>query len=78
MPRGAGMSLTFNQPTQVAPFIQIQTIPTRMHQKWKEIIDIVCKTTNGLSEDQLLTKSSIEVKDNSVVKVIPSRHSSLS
>ena len=31
------------------PFIQVQTLPPSMHHKWKEIIDIVCKTTNGKS-----------------------------
>ena len=30
-------------------FVQIQTLPPSMHHMWKEIIDIVCKTTNGKS-----------------------------
>ena len=30
-------------------FIQIQTLPPRMHhQKWKDIIDFVCKSTNEI------------------------------
>ena len=28
-------------------FIQIQTLPPSMHHKWKGIIDIACKETNG-------------------------------
>ena len=30
-------------------FVQIQTLPLSMHPKWKEIIDIVCKTMNEKS-----------------------------
>ena len=38
-----------------------------MHHKCREIIDIVCKTTNGNIRDQLPTKSPIEFEDNSIV-----------
>ena len=44
------------------PFIQIQTLPPSMHHKWKELIDIVCKTTNGKFNSQ----RPIEFKDNSI------------
>lgn len=37
-------------------FIQIWTLPSSMHYKWKEILDIACKTTNN---HKILTKSSI-------------------
>ena len=43
-------------------FIQIQTLPPSMHHKWKEIIDIVCKTTNKIIGEQLPTKSPIDLK----------------
>ena len=31
-------------------FVQIQSLPLNMHHKWKEMIDIVCKTTTETSE----------------------------
>ena len=45
-------------------FIHIPALPLSVHYKWKETIHIVCKTTYG---DQPLTKSPVELKDNSKV-----------
>ena len=45
---GAKMSPAPNEP-KYALFIQIQKLPLSMHHKWKNVIDIVCKTTNGES-----------------------------
>ena len=36
-----------------------------MHHKWEELIEFVCKTTNGKPQGQLLTKSPIELTENS-------------
>ena len=30
--------------------VEIQILPPSMHHKWQEIIDIVCKTSNGKLE----------------------------
>jgi hypothetical protein len=50
-------------------FIQIQRLPPSMHHhEWKEIIDSVCKTTNGkIIGDQLPTESLIVLEENSNV-----------
>ena len=45
---GAKMSPALDEPKYVL-FIQIQKLPLSMHHKWKNVIDIVCKTTNGKS-----------------------------
>ena len=47
------------------------TLPPPSMHKWKAIIAFIYKTTNGKSEDQLPTKSSIELKKYSsiIVKV---------
>ena len=37
-------------------FVQIQTLPPRLHHKWKEIIE-VCKKPMKIIGDQLPTKS---------------------
>ena len=48
-------------------FIQIQTIPPSMHQKWEETIDIVCKATNGkLWGTNSRWKVPLSFKDNSI------------
>ena len=45
-------------------FIQIQTLPLRMHHKWKELV----KQNNQwqIIVDQLLTKVTFESTDNSI------------
>ena len=53
----------------LALFIQIQTLPPSMHQKWKEIFEIVCKKKPiEVAGDQLPnpSKSPIELEDNSI------------
>jgi hypothetical protein len=46
MSRGAKLRLALNIRNRLL-FIQIQPVPLRLHYKWIEINDIVCKTTNG-------------------------------
>ena len=59
--RGAKMSLTLNDQTRIL-FIEIQTLPPSMHQKWKVIFDLVCKNTNGkIIGDQLPTENLLEL-----------------
>ena len=42
-------------------FAQIQAPPPSMHHKWKEIIDIGCKTSD---ENSLVTSSPVDLMDN--------------
>ena len=44
MPRGAKIGWSSMKGTRLL-FIQIQTLPSSGHHKWKEIIDFVCWTT---------------------------------
>jgi hypothetical protein len=46
MPRGAKMSLAFNEPKLVALHSN-QGLPPSMHYKRKEITNFVCKKING-------------------------------
>ena len=41
MPRGAKIGLVLNERNGLL-FIQIQTLPSSGHHKWKESIDFVC------------------------------------
>ena len=63
MPRASKMSLALYKPTQVALHSNSkkQKLPPSTRLKLKEIIDIVCKTTNRKSlGTKLPTKSHIE------------------
>ena len=49
-------------------FIQIQPLPPSMHRKWKEVIDLVCKTTNGNHRQPTPKEErSIKLKDDSIM-----------
>ena len=62
MPRGAKISLTLNEPHRLLS-IHIQTQPLSIHYKWKEIIDIVYKTTEGkVMANQFQTETPIQLK----------------
>jgi hypothetical protein len=59
MPRGAKMSLALHEPI----YLQTSTLPPRMHHKLTKH-GRFCKENN-----QLPTKTHVELKDNSIVKV---------
>ena len=45
------MSLALKEPYEIGfLFIHFQTLPPSMDYKWKEIIDLISKTTNGKLE----------------------------
>ena len=47
-------------------FIQNQILPPSTHHKWKEVVDIVCKTIMEHHRDQLLMEIPTELKDDSI------------
>ena len=52
--------------------IQIQTLPPSMHHEWKEILGIVYANNQWeIIGGQLLTKSRIQLQDNSNVHTKP-------
>ena len=54
-------------------FIQIRTLPPSM-DKWKDIIEFACKTTNReIIGDQLPMKSPLEVKDTTIYASLSTR-----
>ena len=49
MPRGAKRCFALNEMNRLLS-IQCPTLPASMHHQWKEIIGIVCNTTNQISQ----------------------------
>ena len=63
--KSAEMSLALNEPRLL--YIQIQILPPSMQHKGKEIINIVCKTTTGKSQETNSPRKAHWVRDNSII-----------